>query len=190
MPPGNLLPEVSHPLAPAAAATAAVSRNGAPLERGERRRRSIAVVASDVGGGGEEDKASGPADGRLRTEDETPILYIKGLKDGGGVGVWGNSGNGDGEGGGDDQAKVRGALRAAQVGQGDGAEGEEEQAMEGESAGIDWERVSVGELTNTGSWSKGVRVALGRVVCCMYAAAANNMQQASSSKSAPVFKVV
>lgn len=106
---------------------------------------------------------------RVAEDSDAPIFYIKGLKEGGGVGVWGDDGksnnNGDDSGGGGARAKGGGnaammarALRNAEreiEGGGDYEEGVVEDGGEAEKEPADatpvWEKVQA--ALGLGVWS-------------------------------------
>lgn len=100
----------------------------------------MALFASPSGGADAGDAASEQSQRESAEGDnDTPILYIKGLKQGGGVGVWDDDGRGE-----DNAAAVAEGLRTAEIGDGDGDGGEAEERSV-------WEKLQ--ESLGLGTWS-------------------------------------
>lgn len=103
------------------------------------RRRSTIALASSSGGG---DAGDAPEQGQRKSaegDSDAPILFIKGLKEGGGVGVWGDDGREE-----DTATAVAEGLRNAQIGDGDGDGDEAEERSV-------WEKLQ--ESLGLGTWS-------------------------------------
>lgn len=103
------------------------------IARRKRHHPTTAFFATE--GGGEE--GSSPVGETQTAKDDTPIFYIRGLEDGGGVGAWGDDSNTE-----VDEGEVRKALRNVRQGKGEG-EGDagSEEVEEVQPDGFDWERV-------------------------------------------------